>query len=226
MAVAMQNGIVAHASYYQKDYEPNDWIYFKCWQVLKGHRKFLPPQRNESEDEESEDGDTGENMPPLEGTVDPLGDTEAGDTAADGNDTAAAVVPTNTNTSGSDSNTGSDNAASASASSKRKRHSRGGGKGRTASKANAILVEHRGKKLKAMEAKLALEDKRQKSFEAFVNNQATINAFTMAKQAYLMNDGDSDAQEFFKGKINELCGYTEAVPSNDADDEEESDDEH
>ena len=128
VAVAMQNSIIAAASYQQKDYEPNDWVYYHCWLQLKSHRKFLPPQRNDSDgdDEESEGtGTDADNMPPLEGTVDPIADTAGGDIATDGNDTAAAVVPTNTNT-GSDTNIGSDTSGN------RKRHSRGGGKGRTA----------------------------------------------------------------------------------------------
>ena len=54
MAVAMHTGKCDAMMYCHKDFESNNWKFYKCWLYLKSHRAFLPPSQ-ESEEEENED---------------------------------------------------------------------------------------------------------------------------------------------------------------------------
>ena len=45
MAVAIHKSKVERMEYRFKDYEARDWKCYDAWNVLKGHRKFLPPQQ-------------------------------------------------------------------------------------------------------------------------------------------------------------------------------------
>ncbi|KAG7337462.1 hypothetical protein IV203_018562 [Nitzschia inconspicua] len=62
MAVAIHLGKSDSMSYRHKGFEPNDWLFYQAWLVLKSHRAFLPrtpppPDEDIEEIEDDEDSD-------------------------------------------------------------------------------------------------------------------------------------------------------------------------
>ena len=86
------------------------------------------------------------------------------------------------------------------------KRSRGNGPGRSVTKQMAALIEHRSKKLKAIEELTKVQQERHKVTKQFVDNQATFQAFMMAKAGLDANRDSPLWSKFYRDKMNELMG--------------------
>ena len=214
MAVAIHKGKVERMEYRFKDFEARDWKFYGAWCVLKGHRKFLPPQKPVEVDipQDSE-------MPPLEvgtNTVVDISNTNAEETSPIGFEEPgralfstpqpanhAAAVPGTVDTS---------------------KRSRGNGAGRMGTKQMAQLIEHRAKKIKAIEDLTAVQKERVELNKYFVKNQAVFQSFMMAKAGLEANRHSQYWSSYYRNKMYSLIGGDDddaSPPGIDSDSNEE-----
>ena len=171
--------------------------------MLKGHRKFLPPQQPQEQPQED---------PAAE-------DTPAVEQPNDGSDDAPIAVE-------EDSPEARELFATPSAVDTNKRsRSRGNGPGQWSTKQQAMNNEHKAKKLKAIEELTAIQKERHQLQKQFVDNQATFQAFMMAKAGLEANRHSPHWSAFHRKKMNDLIGKEDGVnhPGVDSGEEEEED---
>jgi hypothetical protein len=174
IAVAITMGKTDAAHYRFKDYEPNNWMYYKAWHVLKEHPSFLPPKakKDDGESDEETDLEEGEQEPPnnTPGTTMPEFIPEEGGEV---------------NPKVSDLSTGSEANGPSVA-----RRSRGPGPGKKVSAAVKMADENAKRRLDLLERiVIASEDvaytnrKKQRNVAMFVANNSRASA---VKSAYLI----------------------------------------
>ena len=213
MAVAIHKGKVERMEYRFKDYEPRNWKFYGAWQVLKGHRKFLPPQApaNAAVEEEEEE------MPALEPTIAPVAASNNENVAAADNGTDPATVPVAEESPDS----ARELFATPTPTPQVSKRSRGNGPGRFATKQQAALMEHRAKKIKAIEALTEVQRERQATNKKMADNNAIFQAFMMANAGLKANKDDEYWSEFYRKKMNDLMQQQQGSESDDDDEEEE-----
>ena len=192
MAAAIHQGKVERMEYRFKDYDARNWKFFGAWKVLRGHRKFLPPQQPvQQEPEETEVAAAAEGATCT--------DDSGEDSPADSPEARALF------------NTPTANIAPVDVA----KRSRGNGPGRNATKQLAALEEHRSKKLKAIEDLTAALKEKNQTNKILVDNQATYQAFMMAKAGLQASRDDPYWSVFYKKKMLDCIGGL------DSDDEEQ-----
>ncbi|KAG7364433.1 hypothetical protein IV203_037635 [Nitzschia inconspicua] len=76
MAVAIHLGKSDSMSYRHKGFEPNDWLFYQAWLVLKSHRAFLPPTPPPLDEDIEEIEDDEDSDPPSDTASDTSGDSD------------------------------------------------------------------------------------------------------------------------------------------------------
>ena len=199
IAVAIHLGKTSRLDYTFKDFQANDWPFYKCWQLLKGHRAFLPPSpptaenmvnlEEEEEEEEEEEGDDD----PSEITHGSGGNNHSPGSSNSG---TFATPPARV--------TGKPKSAVTPKSCK----SRGAGAGAKKTKSKFIEEDYKKKKAKVQEGLLEVQRKRQEDFAAYVNNQARATSFKMALSAYkAFIDHDPETADKYKEKMENIMMF-------------------
>ena len=185
MAAAIMCGETRSMQCTCRECDMGNWKFHGCWKLLRAHRGFQPP--TDPTDEGSEDDN--ERSSNSAGVPEGAGAEEA---TVDRNDSIDSDTATTA--------TGSDNAPT----NARKR----GGGGRDGTKTKTADAEYKRKKLIIQNNAIAVTRERSAALQQFVENQATMGAFKMAKEAHMIAKSMDDEVEmaFCKGKMNEAMG--------------------
>ena len=218
MAVAIHLGKVERMEYRFKSFKPRNWKHYASWCILKSHRKFLPPSRVVAAEEEGPQppeapaATAPTDNAPAEATEEPA----AADNSPAGDETPRALF--NTPTAEKEMESGTANIA---------KRSRGNGAGRWKTKQEAALVEHRSKKLKAIEELTKVQQARHETNKKFlkmhriqIKNQATYQSFMMAKAGLEANKDDDTWSEFYRDRMNEFMEQLMGGPTSNESEEE------
>jgi hypothetical protein len=203
MAVAIHLGKVERREYAYKDLDPYDWQNYGAWCVLKRHPKFLPP------------------------TPAPSGDDADDEEEAEANETANEVSNESedfgNNTESDDNNAATKHTNSFSIMSKRSSRSRGSGKGRKKAKEDDEEKRHKVRKLEALEGLRAIQEKRLKLQEDYVNNQRDYQHIMMLRTALDLDDSP-EGRAYLRNEINKLVLASDKTAGNSNKNDDENDD--